>query len=186
LRADREKWDRRYSRESREVPPPDEFLVVHSSLLTSGIALDLASGLGGDALFLAERGYRVHAVDISSQALSRLHKMARDRALDIQPVIADLDYFHLPKSFYDVIVVFYFFAEGMMPEITAAVKKGGLIWYATYNQRHTSVKPGFNPDYLVPPDGLVQFFSGFDILVHETDAGPNRNISRVLARRVDS
>jgi tellurite methyltransferase len=166
------------------MPRPDEFLVTHAPLLTSGIALDLACGRGGEAIFLAERGYRVHAVDISIQALSQLHRVARSRGLDIQPVIADLDYFPLPKDFYDVIVVFYFFAKGLMPGITAALKKGGLVFYATYNQRHTSVNPGFNPDYLVPPAGLLPYFSGFDILAHETEAGPNRNISRVLARKM--
>lgn len=184
MRSDREKWNLRYSRESHEMPRPDEFLVSHSSLLTSGTALDLACGRGGEAIFLAERGYRVHAVDISFQALVRLHTVARSRGLNIQPVIADLDYFPLPKDYYDAIVVFYFFAKGLMREITAALKKGGLIFYATYNQRHTSVNPGFNPDYLVPPDGLLPYFSRFDILANETDAGPNRNISRVLAKKV--
>lgn len=166
------------------MPRPDEFLVSHSSFLTSGIALDLACGRGGEAIFLAERGYRVHAVDISAQALVRLQTAARRRGLNIQPVIADLDYFPLPRDCYDVIAVFYFFAKGLMPQITAALKKGGLVFYATYNQRHTSVKPGFNPDYLVPPDGLLPYFSGFDILAHETEAGLNGNVSRLIARKV--
>lgn len=183
MRSDRDKWDLRYSKESDRIPEPDDFLVTHSSMLTSGLALDLACGKGGDSIFLAERGYTVHAVDISSLALFALSREAQRRGLAVHPLVVDLDYFQLPEDFYDLIVVFYFFAKDLMPRIVSALKRGQLIFYATYNQRHKSVHPGFNPDYLVPPTGLVKYFSGFDILVHETDFGENQNISRVLARK---
>ncbi len=183
MKSDREKWDLRYSQEAGGIPVPDEFLVSHSSFLTSGIALDLACGLGGNSIFLAKRGYSVHAVDISSKAISRVHEKARSRGLSIYPLVADVDCFQLPKSFYDLIIVFYFFAKDLMPDIMAALKNGGLIFYATYNQRHKSVNPTFNPDYLVSADGFVQYFSAFDILVSETAAGENQNESRILARK---
>ncbi len=183
LKSDREKWDLRYSREARGIPEPDEFLVSNSSFLTSGIALDLACGLGGNSVFLANRGYSVHALDVSSEAIFGLHEKARIEGLSIYPLVADVDCFQLPKSFYDLIIVFYFFAKDLMPDIMAAVKKGGLLFYATYNQRHRSVNPTFNPDYLVSADGFVQYFSAFDILVSETAAGENQNVSRILARK---
>ena len=69
MKNDREKWDLRYSKESGAFPAPDEFLVAHEEILRSGRALDVACGRGGNALFLAERGYSVDAVDISFQAL---------------------------------------------------------------------------------------------------------------------
>ena len=183
MKSDREKWDLRYSQEAGRIPEPDEFLVSHSSFLTSGIALDLACGLGGNSIFLANRGYSVHAVDISSKAILGLHEKARIGGLSIYPLVADVDCFQLPKSFYDLIIVFYFFAKDLMPDIVSALKRNGLLFYATYNERHTSVNPTFNPDYLMPADGLVQYFSAFDILVSETAAGENRNVSRILARK---
>ncbi|MBI5251322.1 MAG: class I SAM-dependent methyltransferase [Desulfomonile tiedjei] len=183
MRSDREKWDLRYSQDSGRIPEADEFVISNSSLLTSGIAMDLACGLGGDSIFLAERGYTVHAVDISSEAIFRLARASRRMGLDIHPVIADLDRFPLPKDYYDLIVVFYFFAKDLMPGIVSALRKGGLLFYATYNQRHKSLNPCFNPDYLVPPDGLAKYFPGFDILIHETAAGERQNISRVLAEK---
>jgi SAM-dependent methyltransferase len=182
LKSDQEKWNRRYERE-HHIDAPDEFLVSRASMLGTGFALDLACGLGGNSLFLAERGYSVHAVDISYEALSKLHREAVLRNLSIQPIVADLDYFSLPPEHYDLIIVFYFFSRDLMPRIVSALKNDGLLFYATYNIRHISVRPEFNKDYLIQPDELVQYFSGFDILVYEPDAGENRNISRVLARK---
>jgi SAM-dependent methyltransferase len=183
LKNDREKWDLRYSKESRAFPAPDEFLVAHEEILRSGRALDVACGRGGNALFLAERGYSVDAVDISFQALYQLQAEAIRRGLDIRCVAADLDWYPLPRDFYDLVIVFYFFSKPLMRSIRNALKEGGLIFYATFNERHTSVRPEFNPAYLIPPDGLYPYFHDFDILVHETAAGENENVSRLVARK---
>jgi len=183
LISDREKWNRRYADEPPDIPAPDPFLAQHSRWLTSGRALDLACGRGGNAVFLAEAGYAVDAIDISDIALSRVRAHAEQRGLNIRFVVADLDYFALPKQLYDLVVVFYFFSEPLLSSIKDALKRGGLLFYATYNKRHTSVQPGFNPDYLVEPQDLGSYFSNFEILIDEPDAGEERNISRLVGRR---
>ena len=70
-----------------------------------------------------------------------------------------------------------------MSSIRDALKDGGLILYATFNERHTSVRPEFNPAYLIPPDGLSAHFFDFDILVNETAAGENEDVSRLIGRK---
>jgi len=186
LKRDREKWESRYSARDRNAVGPDPFLAAHSDLLTGGRALDLASGLGGNALFAAQRGYRVHAVDISVNALSILQQEARRRKLDLCCIAADVDHFALPTGLYDLVMVFHFFSVPLMKSIQECLKDGGLLFYATFNHRHTSVKPGFNPKYLVPPGGLARFFLELEILVDEPDAGRGANLSRLIARKRDS
>jgi len=183
LKNDREKWNQRYADESTDIPAPDTFLVQHSNLLKSGRALDLACGRGGNAIFLAEVGYAVDAIDISDIALSRLKVYADQRGLNIRRIIADLDYFTLPTACYELVAVFYFFSEPLLSSIKDALKRDGLLFYATYNKRHTSVQPGFNPDYLVAPEALGRYFSDFEILINEPEAGEERNISRLVGRR---
>lgn len=56
-------------------------LVEVASELAPGIALDLGCGEGGDAMWLAERGWRVVAVDISDTALVRAAEDARTRGV---------------------------------------------------------------------------------------------------------
>ncbi len=182
--SDREKWNQRYADESGDIPAPDPFLVQHSDLLKSGRALDLACGRGGNAIFLAQTGYVVDAVDISDIALSKLQGYVKGLGLDIRCIVADLDYFTLPRESYDLVVVFYFFSEPLLTSIKNTLRQGGLLFYATYNVRHTSVQPGFNPDYLIEPQALSRFFKDYEILVNEPEAGTESNISRFIGRKI--
>lgn len=183
MKSDQERWDRRYGRELSSITAADEFLVHHAGLLTSGRGLDLACGRGGNALFLAERGYRVDAVDISAKAVAQLKSEAQRSGLDVRGIVADLDSYPLPTSCYDVVTVFYFFDPPLMPAIVECLKPGGLLFYATYNHRHRSLKPEFNPDYLVPSHGLVPYFQALEVLVHDEAAGEIGNISRLIGRK---
>ncbi len=183
MQEDREKWNRRYSGKTIDLPEPDPFLIAHQEYLGSGRALDLACGTGGNAIFLANHGYRVDAVDISWHALSQLQAIVRSRGLHVRCILTDLDYFPLPAARYDLVVVFYFYDPRLMLRIEEALKPGALIFYCTFNTRHTSINPEFNPAYLVHPDALASHFPDFHVLLHETSAGEKGNISRLIARK---
>ncbi|MCT7354028.1 methyltransferase domain-containing protein [Streptomyces sp. 15-116A] len=77
-------WDTFYTDRSRPVPffvpKPDESLVsyVDRGVLTGGRALELGCGPGRNALFLAERGFEVDAVDLSPAALDWARERARE------------------------------------------------------------------------------------------------------------
>ena len=134
-------------------------------------------------MFLAARGCAVDAVDISFEAVAALITEARRVGANIRPFVTDLDYYPLPRDLYDVVVVFYFFSQPLIPVLKTCLRTGGLIFYATFNHRHTSVRPEFNRAYLVPEGGLTPYFSEFEIVVPEADTGPARNISALVARR---
>ncbi len=65
-------WDERYrSTGALWSGQPNPQLVAEAAGLAPGTALDVGCGEGADALWLAERGWRVTAVDISAVALER-------------------------------------------------------------------------------------------------------------------
>ena len=77
-------WNERYrSGERVWSGRPNRHLVAEAGGLPPGRALDVGSGEGADALWLAERGWRVTAVDISSVALDRAAAHAEERGADI-------------------------------------------------------------------------------------------------------
>lgn len=85
-------WDGRYSsRDLQWSGNPNGSLVAEATGLAPGSALDVGAGEGGDALWLAEQGWRVTANDISTLALERVGAAARDRGLDIVLVQADVN-----------------------------------------------------------------------------------------------
>ncbi|MFE3200523.1 SAM-dependent methyltransferase [Embleya sp. NPDC059237] len=108
-------WDSVYAgRPAPTDPRPNARLVETVTALPPGDALDLGCGGGGDALWLADRGWRVTALDVSAVATSRLARLARARGLgnritatpqDIRAALPDLrfdlvnaHYFHTPYA----------------------------------------------------------------------------------------
>jgi SAM-dependent methyltransferase/mannose-6-phosphate isomerase-like protein (cupin superfamily) len=77
-RWDQDFWDDRYqSAEALWSGEPNPQLVAEAAGLTPGTALDVGSGEGADAIWLARRGWQVTALDISEVALARGARAAR-------------------------------------------------------------------------------------------------------------
>jgi SAM-dependent methyltransferase len=133
--VDRESYDELY----RSTPAvwsgrPNRQLVVEAADLPPGTALDAGSGEGGDALWLAERGWRVTAVDFSAVALARAAAVARARgAADrIEWRQEDLDGWTPPADRFDLVTAHYLHATwsdrpGMFRGLAAAVAPSGTL-----------------------------------------------------------
>ena len=133
--VDRESYDELY----RSAPSvwsgrPNRQLVVEAADLPPGTALDAGSGEGGDALWLAERGWRVTAVDFSTVALERAAAVARARGLEdrIEWRHEDLDVWTPPVGRFDLVTAHYLHATWsdrarMFRGLAAAVAPGGTL-----------------------------------------------------------
>ncbi|MFE0037268.1 FAD-dependent oxidoreductase [Streptomyces sp. NPDC058992] len=83
-------WDHRYGGPDRTWSVnPNGTLVREVSALAPGRALDVGTGEGADALWLAERGWKVTATDISGNALARVRAEAERRGLAVDLVRGD-------------------------------------------------------------------------------------------------
>ena len=135
MRFDEASWEERYRTSpalwSGRANPQ---LVAEAAGLTPGRALDAGSGEGGDALWLAGRGWEVTAVDFSTVALARAAAQA-DRlgpgvAERIEWVHADLTRWAPRTSAYDLISAQYFHLppqdrDAAFARLAAAVAPGG-------------------------------------------------------------
>src|SRR5436309_2322736 len=117
-------WDERYRRGEHLGDSPAPLVVKAVEKLHPGRALDLACGVGRHALFLAERGWRVVAVDASRVAIEIVRKQARERGLDVDGRVADLDKHEFemqPRSF-DLICDCYYLQRDLFPAIRDGVR----------------------------------------------------------------
>jgi SAM-dependent methyltransferase len=133
--TDRESYDELY----RSAPAvwsgrPNRQLIVEAGDLPPGTALDAGCGEGGDALWLAERRWRVTAVDLSPVALERAAAAARARGVDerVEWVHADLDSWTPPERRFDLVTAHYLHAtwsdrSGMFQRLAASVAPGGTL-----------------------------------------------------------
>jgi SAM-dependent methyltransferase len=105
---DREDWNRRYAaKELIWSAEPNRFLVEEIDALPPGRAIDLAAGEGRNAIWLAERGWRVRAVDYSKTGLDKGRRIARARNVRIDWVEADLLHYEPEAGSYDLVLLFY-------------------------------------------------------------------------------
>ena len=88
--ADQADWDHRYGGDSNVWSGnPNGTLVAEVDAIPSGRALDIGAGEGGDAIWLAERGWTVTANDISAAGLARVAAEAERRGLAVDRLHAD-------------------------------------------------------------------------------------------------
>jgi len=104
----REDWNSRYAqKELLWTAEPNRRLAVEAGGLEPGRALDVACGEGRNAVWLAERGWQVTAVDFSDVALGKGARLAETRGVEVDWVVADiLEYAPDPGAF-DLVVVLY-------------------------------------------------------------------------------
>lgn len=165
---DREKWDKKYTEMSGllEKRPPSAMLTAHLTAASGTKALDLACGSGRHSLFLAEKGFDVDAVDISTVALDHLRKQAG--GLKITIIEADLDTFIPKRGAYDLIVMTNFLDRDLIARAKDALAPGGLMIIETYMADPANEKPDSNPDFLLQKGELRSLFGdGFDVLEYK-------------------
>ena len=187
----REKWDARY-REARGAPPPLPLLSDHAHLLPpTGHALELACGLGANALFLAERGLAVNAWDLSPVAIERLRHSAAEREVTLQAEVRDILQAPPAAGQFDVIVVAHFLDRRLVPAITAALRPGGLLFYQTWSREALGPGGPRNPAFRLARNELLQLFAGLTLIhYHEEgrigDPGAGwRDQAQLIAQRPD-
>lgn len=104
----REHWNRRYASADRHATPvPNRFLVAEVSGMVPGRALDLACGAGRNAVWLAEQGWRVTAVDFSDVGLTMARDLALARGVEIDWIEADVVAWAPESRAYDLVCALY-------------------------------------------------------------------------------
>jgi len=162
--ADIERWNHKYAAGSPNPAfTPDSILIQYSRLLEGkGLALDVACGVGHNAIYLAQRGYEVLAVDGSLTALRYCRTRLYEMPLSLHLVAADLDQFVPPPSRFALVLVVRFLSRALVPHLKRALTPGGLMIYQTFNRNRLLTNPDFNPDYLLAPGEFHQLFSDFE------------------------
>ncbi len=189
-RYSKKKWDQRWQEKaSSPVWQPDDWLMrTLPNLPDSGTALDLACGIGRNALCLAKRGYQVTAVDFSEVALDLLRKEVKRSKLHIDPIQADLEAadFLFPQGHFDVVLQFYYLYRPLLPSLLEAVRPGGLAIIRTFSRAGEDRFGSVNREISLAPGELLRLFAGWDILLYEEGLEPSRkggSLAGIFARK---
>jgi SAM-dependent methyltransferase len=169
MHPDRNKWNRKYrSRRAALRDHPSDIVCSFYHLASHGCALDIAAGNGRNALFLAQKGFAVDALDISEAGL----KMAAGRDPQVRTACVDLDVYDLAPGRYSLALNIRYLNRRLFPQICEALTAGGVLIFETYLKR-----PNFVPqrphrdDHLLRINELLLGFLKLEIVYYrETTA----------------
>jgi tellurite methyltransferase len=140
---------------------PTPVLVETASRLPPGRALDLACGAGRNALWLAQRGWNVVAVDNSPTAIETLRLRALQLGVAVETRIADLDKasYTIEPAHWDLIALCYYLQRNLFEPCKRGLVPGGVMIAVAL-----LVEPGKeNSPFRLQPGELRSYFEGWEI-----------------------
>lgn len=165
----KEKWNARY-RDATGNAQASQVLKDNLHLLPgNGRALDLACGLGANAILLAQQGLEVVAWDIADVAVTALQDATCRQQLAVQAEVRDVEAQPPGPETFEVIVVSHFLARDIVPDLMQALKPGGLIYYQTFTRQRVSDRGPQGAQYRLADQELLQLFAGLQVLFYREE-----------------
>jgi SAM-dependent methyltransferase len=193
-----EDWDRRYdATELVWSATPNRFVAEALADVAPGSALDLAAGEGRNALWLAERGWDVTAVDFSPVGLEKGRRSAAARGVEVTWVCADLAEWDPPAGAFDAVVLAYLHVPDLLLSrvlggAATALAPGGTL--VVVGHHHDNLEHGTggpqDPAVLQTEQQLAGGLSGLEVARAErverpveTPEGPRTAIDALVVAR---
>lgn len=160
---DHHAWNERYStKEHVWSAGPNQFFRAAVEELRPGRALDLGTGEGRNAIWLAEHGWAVTAVDFSDVAIAKAWALAESRAVSVTWVVEDLRSYRPEVGAFDLVGLVYIHLapeqrRHVLGMAVSALAAGGRLVVVGHDT--SNLTAGFggpqDPSVLFAPDDIV-------------------------------
>ena len=156
----RDAWDARHRERDIESGDPDPTFVAEVAKLAAGRALEVACGSGTNAVWLAQNGWRVTAVDWSAVALEKGRRRAAQVGVEIDWIEADLLAWQAPAGAFELVAALYLHPlpnerHIIYSAIARAIAPGGHLLVIGHDRQNLGRGPGPpDPDRLFTAEDL--------------------------------
>ncbi len=160
-------WDQRYGQEEYIYgKAPNAFFKQEINKLNPGTILLPAEGEGRNAVYAANMGWQVHALDMSEAGKKKAIQLASEAGVNIQYEICNLESCSIPKNEFDAIaIIFAHFPSKtrrlVYRKLAGALKPGGILLLETFSKKQLGKLSGGprNIDMLNSMDELLADFA---------------------------
>jgi SAM-dependent methyltransferase len=168
-------WNDRYSSVDRVwATKPNALLVELVSGLPAGRAVDVGAGEGRNAIWLAQNGWTVTAVDVSDVGLRRAEERASQEGVELKTVIGDWRAYQAPAPFELAVISFMHPRPDERASMFAWAREmlvpGGHLFTVGVDLSELGKRGPRTPEKLYTPERLRVALDGFDVLRCETVA----------------
>lgn len=185
VRGSAQDWDQRYTANPAGYgTDPNAFVRQVAGLIPDGPVLCLAEGQGRNAVYLAQLGHEVLAVDQSAVALRRAAELAAERGVQVRTLVADLaDFTFAPAAWSGIVATYLHVPAELRRRVLAAavagLKPGGLFILEAFAVGQLGRGSGGprSADLLLTTDLLREDLAGLELLQlqeleRDLDEGP--------------
>ena len=171
---------------SPDAPRPSPWVVRWAHLFSrEGRVLDLACGHGRHALWLAQQGFEVDAVDADESALAAIRAHATPSLVRTECLDLEGETWPLAGRQYDAVVVTNYLWRPRWSDLMALVKPGGCLVYETFSQHQALIGRPRSDAFLLAPAELLERVQGWHVLAFEDgyEADTPKFVQRIVAVR---
>lgn len=173
-------WNERYAAKPQTFPlDPNRLVVEEAGPLPPGVALDLATGEGRHAVWLAGRGWRVIAADFSAVGLTKAQARGRATGLPISWALADVRLLRFPPASFDLVLAAFFAARpaerpSFYGAVARSLRPGGTFLIVGYDETNLTCGTGGpqDPDLLLSPPALAAELAALGLEVRRAETVP--------------
>jgi SAM-dependent methyltransferase len=165
---------------------PSGWLIENVDLIPRDrLVLDVASGRGRNALFLAAAGWPVHAIDRNAEALAALQDSAQGLDGTVTTECLDLESGapSLGSRRYGAVIVFNYLHRPLMPAIVEAVAPGGVLIYQTFTAGQAARGKPQNPAFLLEDGELPTLVTPLEVLRSREGDFDGSLVASIVAQR---
>ena len=176
----RRRWDDRYANSALVwSAEPNQLFSKEIQSLPPGRALDVACGEGRNAIWLAEQGWDVTAVDFSETGITKGKQIAEKRGVKLNWIVEDVSIWQLPVNEYDLVAILYLHTDSeerarWLGNVIWSVKRDGTFIYIAHDPSNIEDGVGGpqNLDLLPCVDEITDALKGFRVDVAEITVRP--------------
>ncbi len=149
--------------------PASDWVVRHASQIPAGgRVLDYACGTGRHAVYLAQQGFQVVAIDRDQALLEQIKTKHPDLPITTHPIDLESGSWGLADfGLFDAVVVTNYLYRPYLMKLPTLLNSSGVLIYETFAQGNEAYGKPSNPDFLLKPNELLGFAETMRILAYE-------------------